>query len=265
MIDPEITGRVALITGTNNRHGIGAATARALAAQGVRICGIYLGQPGGETVAAEIHATGGEMAAHELDITTQEAASVAFDLAEQRLGPVEILINNACSSGQDTFLPAGAGERDWVGRPLETVSRKSHDDHFAVNSRAPALLMAEFARRHLARKSAWGRIVNISTDGAAGFPGEISYGASKAALESYSRAAAGELAPYGITVNLVSPGPVQTGWFPDELEPEMERDIPLGRVGRPEDIADAIVFLVSAQASWITGQVLRVNGGHRVS
>jgi 3-oxoacyl-[acyl-carrier protein] reductase len=264
MIDPHIAGKVALITGTNNPRGIGAATAHALALLGVRVIGLYVGAPSGEEMVAEIRSAGGDMVMSELDITADRAADRAFDIAEQAFGSVDILINNACSSGEDTFLPVADEQRDWIGRPLETITAATHADHFSVNSRAPALLMAEYVRRHRSRGGTWGRIVNVSTDGAAGFPNEISYWASKASLESYSRAAARELAPYGITVNIISPGPVQTGWFPDEFEPQMARDIPLGRVGRPEDIADAIVFLVSEQARWITGQLLRVNGGHRM-
>jgi 3-oxoacyl-[acyl-carrier protein] reductase len=127
-----------------------------------------------------------------------------------------------------------------------------------------ALLVAEFARRHIASGAGWGRIINVSTDGASGFPDEISYWASKHALESYSRAAALELGPLGIAVNIVSPGPVQTGWISPELEQRILPNIPLRRVGQPEDIADAIVFLASDQARWITGQLLYVGGGNRM-
>jgi 3-oxoacyl-[acyl-carrier protein] reductase len=92
----------------------------------------------------------------------------------------------------------------------------------------------------------------------------VSYGASKAALEAFSRAAAVELGRYGITVNIVAPGPIQTGWIPAELEPQIAGETPLGRVGQPGDIADVVVFLASEQARWVTGQLLWVGGGHRV-
>jgi 3-oxoacyl-[acyl-carrier protein] reductase len=126
-------------------------------------------------------------------------------------------------------------------------------------------MMAEFARRHVERKQRWGRIVNVSADCSEGCPAEVSYRASKYALESYSRSAAAELGPFGITVNVVSPGPVQSGYISPEMEEELIRDIPLRRVGRPKDIADTIVFLASEQANWITGQLLCVHGGHRMS
>ena len=154
----------------------------------------------------------------------------------------------------------------WEGGPLKsTISQESHDRHFSVNSRAVALSMAEFSRRLINKNKNWGRIVNISADCAWGCPGEISYRASKYALESFSRSAAAELGPYGITVNIISPGPIQTGYITPEAEKALIPEIPLRRVGKPEDIANAVVFLASEQASWITGQLLFVHGGHRMS
>jgi 3-oxoacyl-[acyl-carrier protein] reductase len=140
----------------------------------------------------------------------------------------------------------------------------SYDEHFAVNSRASALLMSEFARRHIRRKADGGRIINISTDGASGHGWNVSYGASKSAVESYTRAAAVELGVYGITVNAVSPGAVQTGWLTEAAAKGLGESYPLRRIGTPEDIAAAVVFLASRQAGWITGQVLQVGGGHRM-
>jgi 3-oxoacyl-[acyl-carrier protein] reductase len=202
----------------------------------------------------------------EADLADPAVVPQLFDLVEQALGPVQVLVNNAAHCDPDTFIPSKSGDRSigGLGLIMRTITAASHDKHFAVNSRAVALLMAEFARRHIARGAGWGRIINVSTDGAAGFPDEISYWASKHALESYSRAAAVELGPLGIAVNIISPGPVQTGWMSRELEEKVVLNIPLQRVGQPEDIADAIVFLASEQARWITGQLLYVGGGNRM-
>jgi 3-oxoacyl-[acyl-carrier protein] reductase len=104
--------------------------------------------------------------------------------------------------------------------------------------------------------------VNVSTAGAERFPSEVTYGASKFALESYTRSAASELGRFGINVNVVSLGPVQTGWITPELEREILPTIPLGRVGHPDDVADVVVFLASDQARWLTGQRIYVGGGH---
>jgi len=175
---------------------------------------------------------------------------------------VDVLVNNAADWQPDTFIPLGPEARDWMARHIRTIMAESHDRHFAVNSRAVALMMAEYVRRHVERGARWGRIINVSTGGAYCFPGEVSYGASKAALEAYSRSAAKEAGKYGITVNIVAPGPIQTGWITPEVEEKELPAIPLGRVGLPEDVADVIVFLASEQARWLTGQLLHVGGGH---
>src|SRR6185437_3303476 len=205
---------------------------------------------------------GGRAAAMEADLSDPATSSVLFDRAEAMLGPVEVVVNNAAAWQADTFIPSTPGMHDRFDRSLHTITARGHDHHFAVNSRAAALLMAEYARRHIARGARWGRIVNVSTDGASCFPEEVSYGASKAALESYTRSAARELGRYGITANIVSPGPIQTGWITPEMEATIAASIPLGRVGRPEDVADVVVFLASERARWLTGQLLYVGGGH---
>jgi 3-oxoacyl-[acyl-carrier protein] reductase len=138
------------------------------------------------------------------------------------------------------------------------------DAHFAINSRAYALLMAEYTRRYLERDAHWGRIINVSTDAAAAHIANISYAASKHAIESYSRSAAAELGKYGITVNIVAPGPIQTGYLTPRQEADLGASTPLGRVGRPEGVADVILFLASEQSHWLTGQLLYVGGGWRM-
>jgi 3-oxoacyl-[acyl-carrier protein] reductase len=202
----------------------------------------------------------------EADLSDPTAAPELFNQAEKALGPVAVLVNNAACWEGDTFLPASADLANklnelWTDRP-RTVSADSFDRIFNVNTRAPALLIVEFARRQIERGARWGRIINVSTAGAYCFPSEISYGASKLALEGYTRSAAAELGQWGITVNAVSLGPVQTGWITPELEKEILPTIPIGKIGSPEDVADVIVFLASEQARWMTGQKLYVGGGH---
>jgi 3-oxoacyl-[acyl-carrier protein] reductase len=132
--------------------------------------------------------------------------------------------------------------------------------------RAAVLLIAEFVARFKKDGCTGGRIVNVSTDAAQSFPTQRSYGASKSAMEAYTRSIAVEVGKYGIAINTVVPGPVPTGEppyiKPDEQERWGREEIPLGRAGRPEDITNAIVFLVSDQASWITGRIIKVDGGH---
>jgi len=294
MIDTGLKGKVALVTGAN--HGIGAATAGALSREGARVFITYLrllpgecsGRDGTEAAQAKrpgreyyhqillksardavrsIRAAGGECAAWEADLANPDNIPLLFDITEKKLGPVDILVNNAAFDKCDTFIPLHVLDAKpfFVGAyPMTPVSPLTHDAHFAVNSRAVALMMKEFSRRFIDRKAEGGRIINISTDGAYAHPSNVSYGASKLAMESYSRAAAYELGPYGITVNVVSPGAVQTGWMPSELKENLEKGYPLRRVGKPEDIANTVVFFASRQADWITGQVLHVGGGNRM-
>lgn len=263
MIDTGLQDKVVLITGAGNPQGIGAATGLAFAEQGADLFFTYYGDEPAAEVLGIVRGHGAMVDALPVDLADSSAIPHLFDRVEANYGPVDVLINNAAQSEPDTLLPLDPAARDWAGRPQRTVTPGSHDRHFAVNSRAVALTMAEYARRHAERRATWGRIVNLTTGGAPGFAGEVSYGASKAALESYSRAAAQELARYGITVNIVSPGPIQTGWIPPELEEQVARETPLGRVGRPQDVADVILFLASEQARWITGATIHVDGGHR--
>lgn len=288
MIDTGLKNKVALITGVNNPHGIGAAIAKAFTTEGAATFVTYLRLPAKESetdvpgeafyraqnaktvdeVVNEIREHGNKIEAYEADLSDPSVISQLFEQAEKAFGPVDILVNNAAHCDPDTFIPQsqlGTESRAVDEFPLTTITAAKHDKHFAVNSRAGALLMAEYAHRYIQRGATWGRIINVSTDGASGFFSEVSYGASKHALESYSRAAASELGPYGITVNILSLGPVQTGWVSPKLEKEISSQIPLRRVGQPEDVADIIVFFASEQANWVTGQLLYVGGGNVMS
>lgn len=294
MLDTGLKSKVAVITGAN--HGIGAATALAFAKEGARVFLTYLRlspeEYGGvsleeaeraavtgrayyyktitrsaDEIVKDIRDAGGECSAWEADLADPSNIPKLFDKAEEKYEKIDILVNNAAHDRCDTFMPPDELEKNplFVDEyPMTTISPDSHDEHFAVNTRAVALLIKEFAQRHIARKASWGRIINISTDGAYAHPSNVSYGASKFAVESYSRAAAYELGPYGITVNVISPGAVQTGWMTPQLEKEIAASYPLRRIGQPEDIANTVIFMASEQANWITGQVLHVGGGNRM-
>ena len=205
---------VALVTGAN--HGIGAATAIALAEAGAAVLAAYLTltddpDPAtphthrrnrardAEWVAEAIRGGGGVALAVEADLSDADVPAALFERAEAALGPVRILINNATGWVADTFTAAGD---DRLGRRLQPVSAATHDRQFAVDARGGALLIAEFARRHLERGDDWGRIVSLTSGGPLGFPQEVSYGAAKAALENYTMSAALELADHGA----VAPG-----------------------------------------------------------
>lgn len=265
-----MSGHVALVTGGN--HGIGAATARRLAADGAAVLITYLriddapdeGIPdayrrhratSGHQVAEEIVAAGGRAEAVEADLSDPETPARLFGLAEARLGPVDILVNNATGWLADTFKPSTV---DRLGRQLQPLNARSVDQVMAVDARASALLIAEFARRHVTREASWGRIVGLTSSGREGFPEEVSYGAAKAALESYTMSAALELAGFGVTANLVHPPVTDTGWVNDAVREAVARDPQSLGVASPDEVAEVIAFLVSDSARRITANLIHM-------
>lgn len=273
MIDPKLQDRVTLVTGAN--CGIGAAVAFNLAVHGAKVVITYLrfdaeayradsGLPeeygrerarSGEEVVERIRNSGGQASSIEADLSDSSAISGLFDHAETNFGPVEILIHSASSWLANTFVPSA---QDRFGRKLTEVSAESHDKQFSVDTRAGALLIAEFSRRHIKRGANWGRIIALTSGGPEGFPQEVSYGAAKAALENYIHSAAYELGRFGITANLVYPPATDTGWITPEVKKAVLESSPFTHVGKPDEVAEVVCYLSSHQARYVTGNIIRM-------
>ncbi len=265
---PDLTGHVALVSGAN--HGIGAATARRLARHGAAVLITYLrteafGQyPAayrehrgldGQDVAAGIIREGGQARGVEADLLDSSVVPRLYAEAEQAFGPVDILINNATGQCANDSFHAYSGPGK--GTP-DTLTADIFDKTFGVDARAGALMIAEFARRHVERKADWGRIVGLTSGGPMGFPGEITYGAAKAALENYTMSASVELGRLGVTANMVYPPVTDTGWVTDEVREFVRQSTDHIHVAQPEDVAGVILLLCSPEASMITGNIVRM-------
>jgi 3-oxoacyl-[acyl-carrier protein] reductase len=237
-----LSGKVAIVTGASS--GIGRAIAERIADEGaIVVVNHSKSVEKAQQVVVGIQARGGKALAVQADLSrVADARRLVLDTVKQ-FNRLDILINNA-----GKFMP----------KPLEETTEEDFDGVIALNAKGPYFAMQEAAR--VLKEG--GRIVNISTGGThLSFPGATAYLGSKAALEQYTKGLAQELAPKGITVNTISPGFTETGMMLEEYRQIGMQLSPMKRLGVPKDIADVVVFVVSEDARWLTGQTIQAGGG----
>ena len=243
----ELSGKTAIVTG--GARGIGAATARCLAAGGAKIVVADMLAEQLEQTVVELRGIGAEAFGIQLDVRRRDAIAKALDDAVARFGSIDIIINNA-----------GVGP---IGDFLELT-----DEQWKLSLETNLLgsfILAQEGVRRMKHKEG-GRIINVASLAAhTANSGQAAYAAAKAGLLAMTRAAAFELGPLGITVNAVSPGPIETDllklMLTDEARKAREERIPMGRLGTPTEVAEVIAFLASSRASYVNGQVIVVDGG----
>jgi len=241
-----LQGKTALVTGAS--QGIGRAVALELAKQGANVALAARNETKLAEAVAEIEAAGGIAAAFSLDVASEDSIKSGAKAVLERFGKVEILVNNAGITKDGLVL---------------RMKRPDWDDVLSTNLTGAFLLTQTLLSQML--KNRWGRIINItSVVGRTGQAGQVNYAASKAGMIGMTRSLAREVASRGITVNAVAPGYIETAMtevLDEKLRETMLTQIPLGRPGTSTDIAQAVAFLASDAASYITGHVLDVNGG----
>ena len=245
-----MTERVAIVTGS--ARGIGAATARRLARDGMAVAVLDLNAE--ESVAKEIETAGGKAIAVGADVSDPDQVDAAVAEVTDRLGAPTVLVNNAGVLRDNLLFKMSVDDWDTV---------------MAVHLRG-AFLMSKAVQGHMV-EAGWGRIVNLSSTSALGNRGQVNYSAAKAGMQGFTKTLAIELGRFGVTANAVAPGFIVTEMTRstaermkisfEDLQNAAITQIPVGRVGRPEDIAHTVSFLVSEDASFVSGQVIYVAGG----
>ncbi|MGY4645267.1 3-oxoacyl-ACP reductase FabG [Cellulomonas sp. URHB0016] len=244
--------RTALVTGA--ARGIGAATARRLAADGFRVAVLDLREEDASVTAEALRASGGTAFAVGADVGDEAAVGAAVARVADALGPPTVLVNNAGILRDNLLFRMSVA--DW-------------DSIMSVHLRG-AFLVSRAVQEHMVA-ARWGRVVNLSSTSALGNRGQANYAAAKAGIQGFTKTLAIELGPFGVTVNCVAPGFVETdmtratadrlGLAHEEFFATIARDVPVRRVGTPADIAAAVSFFCSDEASYVSGQVLYVAGG----
>ncbi|QTD43254.1 SDR family oxidoreductase [Sporosarcina sp. Te-1] len=250
--------KIAIVTGVSRLKGIGAAICVELAESGYDIFFTYwteydkkmpwsMNAEEPQKLKEELINKGVRAASLELDLTTDEAPEQLITSVREQLGYPDILINNAAYSTNNDF---------------SDITAAVLDKHYMVNVRATTLLSSKFAQ-HFTKKSG-GRIVNLTSGQFQGpMRGELAYATTKGAVDALTITLSAELAPLGITVNAINPGPTDTGWMTDKIKSGLAPLFPFGRIGEPQDAAKLIAFLVSDEAGWITGQIIHSEGGFK--
>ena len=241
---------IALVTGVSHSQGIGAASCLELAKKGSTIFFTHWEAEDKwvETFQQEL------IDKHDIrcsnmaiDLSKSTSAVDILNRVTDELGLPTILVNNAAHPTRDGY---------------KKLDAKTLDDHYVVNMRATFLLSVEFAKRFEQEGKSMGRIINLTSGQALGpMTDELAYAATKGAISAFTLSLSAEVAPLGITVNAVNPGPTDTGWMTEEVKEDLTKQFLSGRMGMPKDAARIVSFLASEEAEWITGQVIHSEGG----
>ncbi|MBB5180554.1 3-oxoacyl-[acyl-carrier protein] reductase [Planomicrobium koreense] len=255
-IKQQSNAKIAIVTGASRLNGIGAAICRELAESGCHLFFTYwteydrsmpwgVGAEEPQKLQEELTASGVKVSSLEVDLAQIDFVDLLLDRVSAEFGEPDILVNNAAYSTATDYASLTATELD---------------RHYQVNVRATALLSAGFAQRF--KKKEGGRIINMTSGQFQGpMAGELAYAATKGAIDALTITLSAEVAPLGITVNAVNPGPTDTGWATGETKRFLETKFPTGRLGQPRDAAKLVKFLASEDAEWITGQIIHSEGG----